>query len=169
MSNSLFFRHLLWLFIFYFLEVTVSARLGSFAPPLVLCVVVGIALECGPAHGIVWGILAGILFEPFASGAIGGASLAFALAGWLTGMISSKMFNESFWVRMIWPCAALIVSATAETLWSRPAEMDYPFWAALSSALPFQKILSTLLVAPWVVSFAKVHRTSNRRFRAVYS
>lgn len=171
MSSSHFFRRLSWILALYLVEVTFAPRFGSFSPPLVLAAVIGIAIEGGAGAGLLWGAAAGILFEPFASGPIGAVSLAYALAGWTTGVLSTKMFGESFWVRGVWPCAALAVAAAVEASWGRPAESSTGFWEAWFAAVPPQRFLMTALVTPWIAARLRpAERTARpRRARPLYS
>lgn len=170
MSNS-FPRRLFWIVVLYLLEVTFGARLGAFAPPLVLAAVIGIALDGGAGAGLGWGAFAGLLFEPFASGPLGSAPLAYALVGWGTGALSSKMFGESVWVRALWPCAALAAAAAIEASWGRPAGSGVTFWEAWSAALPLGRFLAAALVTPWIVSRVRPPKrdAGARRLRTRYS
>lgn len=149
--------------------MTFGARLGSFAPPLVLAAVVGIALESGAGAGLAWGVAAGFLFEPFSSGPIGALPLAYALAGWGTGLLSSKMFGESFWVRAVWPCAALVLASAIEASWGRVPGTGVSFWETWLAAIPPQRFLATALVTPWAASRMRPpKRAAGSRRRAVY-
>lgn len=159
----------MWVLVLYFIEVTFASRLAPHAPPLVLAAVIGIALEGGVAAGLLWGAAAGILFEPFASGPVGSTPLAYAVAGWSTGMLATKMFGESIWLKTIWPCVALALAAAVEISWVRTA--DSVFWTPWFSALSPIRLFATALVTPWIAGRLKPGRRSSSstwRAKALY-
>ncbi len=71
------------------IQTTVVARLPlpGAAPDLMLVLVVAFAIVEGPLSGLVTGFVAGLLVDLLATHEVGRLALAFALAGYLTGML----------------------------------------------------------------------------------
>jgi rod shape-determining protein MreD len=74
------------------LQVTVVGRLPlpGVEPDLLLVLVVAFALAEGPMSGLVTGFCAGLLADALSAHELGRLALAYALAGYLTGMLQDE-------------------------------------------------------------------------------
>ena len=73
-------------------QLTIVGRLPlpGVAPDLVLVMVVGFALAEGPMSGLVTGWSAGLLADALAAHEMGRLALAYAIAGYATGMLQDE-------------------------------------------------------------------------------
>ncbi len=80
------------------LQVTLVGRLPvpGAAPDLVLVLVVAFALAEGPQSGMVTGFLAGLLTDGLADHEMGRLALAYALAGYLAGMLQDQTDRSTY-------------------------------------------------------------------------
>lgn len=92
------------------LQVTVIGRLPlpGAAPDLLLVLVVAFALAEGPLSGLVTGWFAGLLADALAAHELGRLALAYAVAGYLTGMLKDETDRST-----VQPFAAVAMGAVA--------------------------------------------------------
>ena len=133
------------------LQSTTVARLPLPGSPadLVLVLVVAFALVEGPLSGLVTGFVAGLLADLTATHELGRLALAYALAGYLTGMLRDDTDRSS-----LVPFAAVAVgSAVAVLAFAAEGVLlgdGRVTWAAtalsLASTVPYDVVLTPFVV-----------------------
>lgn len=135
------------------LQVVVLARLPlPGAPPdVLLVVVVGLALAGGPLAGAVTGFAAGLLLDlaPPADHALGRVALAFALVGYLAGLLRSDVARSALVPLFVVALASLVSLAAYVAVGVVLADPRLD-WPAVARSIP-SLVLYDVVLAPFVV------------------
>ena len=133
------------------LQVTVVARLPvpGAAPDLVLLVVVAFALAEGPLSGMVTGFAAGLLADLLADHQLGRLALAFAFAGYVTGMLqddTERSTLQPFGAVALGSLTALLTFAVEGLLLGDPRVMVHAVLGGAASSVPYDVLLTPFVV-----------------------
>ena len=133
------------------LQLTVIGRLPvpGAAPDLVLVLVVAFALAEGPMSGLVTGFLAGLLADALSVHELGRLALAYAVAGYVTGMLqddTDRSTLQPFGAVLLGALAAVGVFAAEGILLADARISLHSIARALSSAVPYDVVLTPFVV-----------------------
>jgi len=133
------------------LQVTVVGRLPlpGAAPDLVLVLVIAFALAEGPQSGLVTGWFAGLLADALAAHELGRLALAYALAGYVTGMLKDETDRST-----LQPFAAVAMGAVVSLsafvgvgiLLGDPRLTVYSVVRTALSSVPYDVVLTPFVV-----------------------
>lgn len=142
------------------LQLTVLGRLPlpGAAPDLVVVVVVAFALAEGPMSGLVTGWAAGLLADGLADHQMGRLALAYALAGYVSGMLKDETERSTlqpFGAVAAGAAVAVGAFAVVGVLLGDPRVSLYAVVRTLFSSVPYDVVL-TPFVVPLVAGL--VHR-----------
>jgi rod shape-determining protein MreD len=132
-------------------QVTVVGRLPlpGAAPDLVLVLVVAFALAEGPMTGVVTGWVAGLLADGLADHQLGRLALAYALAGYVTGMLKDETERST-----VQPFSAVALGALVSlgafsalgVLLADPRVTFFPIVRSVISSVPYDVVLTPFVV-----------------------
>lgn len=133
------------------LQVTVVGRLPlpGVAPDLVLVLVVAFALSEGPMSGLVTGWCAGLLADALSAHELGRLALAYALAGYVTGMLQDETARSTlqpFAAVALGACIALGAYTMVGLLLGDPRITLHAVVANAVSAVPYDVVLTPFVV-----------------------
>lgn len=133
------------------LQLTVVARLPlpGAAPDLLLVLVVAFALAEGPMSGMVTGFVAGLLADSLSTHELGRLALAYAVAGYITGMLqddTDRSTLQPFAAVALGALTALAAYAAVGVLLGDPRVTLYPVLRAAFSAVPYDVVLTPFVV-----------------------
>ncbi len=133
------------------LQVTVIGRLPlpGVAPDLVLVLVVAFALAEGPMSGLVTGWVAGLLSDALAAHELGRLALAFAVAGYVTGMLQDETERSTlqpFGAVALGALLALGTYLSVGILLGDPSVTLHALSRSLVSAVPYDVVLTPFIV-----------------------
>jgi rod shape-determining protein MreD len=142
------------------LQLTVIGRLPlpGAAPDLVVVLVVAFALAEGPMSGLVTGWAAGLLADALADHQMGRLALAYALAGYVSGMLKDETERSTlqpFGAVATGAAVAVGAFAVVGVLLGDPRVSFYSVARTLFSSVPYDVVL-TPFVVPLVAGL--VHR-----------
>lgn len=141
------------------LQLTVVARLplpGS-APDLLLVLVIAFALAEGPMSGMVTGFVAGLFADGLSTHEIGRLALAYAVAGYVTGMVhddTERSTLQPFGAVALGALTALAAYAVEGILLGDPRITVHPVLQAAFSSVPYDVVL-TPFVVPFVAGLVR--------------
>ncbi len=141
------------------LHVTVISRLPlpGAAPDLVLVLVVAFALAEGPMSGLTTGFVAGLLADGISDHELGRLALAYALAGYVTGMLQDNTDRSTllpFGAVLLGAVTALGAFVLEGVLLGDPRITLQPVLRAAVSSVPYDVVL-TPFVVPLVVGLVR--------------
>jgi len=141
------------------LQVTVVARLPlpGAAPDLVLVLVIAFALAEGPMSGVTTGFVAGLLADGLSDHEIGRLALAYAIAGYVTGLLqddTDRSTLQPFGAVLLGALTALAAFAVEGILLGDVRVSLVPVVRAAVSAVPYDVVL-TPFVVPLVVGLVR--------------
>ncbi|MGB8650872.1 MAG: rod shape-determining protein MreD, partial [Mycobacteriales bacterium] len=133
------------------LQVTVVGRLPlpGAAPDLVLVVVIAFALAEGPMSGMVTGFFAGLLTDALSAHEMGRLALAYALAGYVTGMLqddTERSTLQPFGAVALGALAALASFSVEGILLGDPRVTLQPVVRSALSSVPYDVVLTPFVV-----------------------
>lgn len=133
------------------LQVTVLGRLPlpGAAPDVVLVLVLAFALAEGPMSGLVTGFLAGLLADGISDHEMGRLALAYAVAGYVTGMLqddTDRSTVQPFGAVLLGALAALAAYAGEGVLLGDPRVTLHPVLRAAVSSVPYDVVLTPFVV-----------------------
>lgn len=133
------------------LQVTVIGRLPlpGVEPDLVLVLVVAFALAEGPMSGLVTGWCAGLLADALSAHELGRLALAYALAGYLTGMLQDDTERSTLQPFGAVALGAVVVLGSYATVGILLGDPRVTLHAVLSnavSAVPYAVVLTPFVV-----------------------
>ena len=133
------------------LQITVVARLPlpGAAPDLLLVLVVAYALAEGPMSGMVTGFVAGLLADGLSTHELGRLALAYALAGYLTGLLQDDTDRSTlhpFGAVALGALTALAAYAAVGVLLGDPRISLHPVLRAAVSGVPYDVVLTPFVV-----------------------
>ena len=133
------------------LQLTVVSRLPlpGAAPDLVLVLVVAFALAEGPMSGMVTGFVAGLLADGLSTHEIGRLALAYAIAGYVTGMLhddTERSTLQPFGAVAIGALTALAAYTVEGILLGDPRITLHPVLRAAVSSVPYDVVLTPFVV-----------------------
>ena len=133
------------------LQTTVIGRLPlpGVAPDLVLVLVVAVAYAEGPMAGLVTGWCAGLVCDALSDHQLGRLALAYAVAGYVTGMVQDPGERST-----LQPFAAVGLGAVVSlagfvavgVLVADPRVSAYPAFRSLVSSVPYDVALTPFVV-----------------------
>lgn len=150
------------------LQVTVIGRLPlpGAEPDLVLVLVVAFAFAEGPMSGLATGWSAGLLADALSDHQLGRLALAYAVAGYVTGMVqdsSERSTLQPFVAVALGAVTALACFVGVGILLGDPRVTLYATFRSLVSSVPYDVVL-TPFVVPLVGGLARrLDRDSLRR------
>jgi len=154
---------LFWIFVLFLIQNSLVYVFPEKAPALVLIGVLYYSLFEGAASGFIAGAWGGLLLDLFSQGRPGFFTAAFAGSAGLCGIVSSKIFEDSWLTEVILPCLSLYAVMLAQHLfflWR--AQEPITFAVIPGSFLPWP-LFTTALCAPWL--FTRLRRFSPRQRR----
>lgn len=133
------------------LQLTVVARLPlpGAAPDLVLVLVVAFALAEGPMSGLVTGWVAGLLADALAAHELGRLALAYAVAGYLTGMLqddTERSTLQPFGAVALGAVVALGAYLSVGILLGDPRITVHAVARSLVTSVPYDVVLTPFVV-----------------------
>jgi rod shape-determining protein MreD len=133
------------------LQVTVIGRLPlpGAAPDLVLVLVVAFALAEGPMSGLVTGWAAGLLSDALAAHELGRLALAYAIAGYVTGMLqddTERSTLQPFGAVALGALLALATYLAVGILLGDPRANLHDLARSLQSSVPYDVVLTPFVV-----------------------
>jgi rod shape-determining protein MreD len=133
------------------LQVTVVGRLPlpGVAPDLVLVLVVAFALAEGPMSGLVTGWAAGLVADALAAHELGRLALAYAVAGYVTGMLKDETERSTvqpFGAVALGALVALGVYVSVGLLLGDPRVTVYALGRSVVSSVPYDVVLTPFVV-----------------------
>jgi rod shape-determining protein MreD len=133
------------------LQVTIVGRLPlpGAAPDLVLVLVVAYALAEGPMSGLVTGWAAGLLSDALAAHQLGRLALAYAIAGYVTGMLqddTERSTLQPFGAVALGALLALGSYIAVGILLGDPRVTMHGLARSLSSSVPYDVVLTPFVV-----------------------
>jgi rod shape-determining protein MreD len=133
------------------LQLTVVGRLPlpGAAPDLVLVLVVAFALAEGPMSGLVTGWAAGLLADALAAHELGRLALAYAIAGYVTGMLKDETERSTlqpFGAVALGAVVALGAYLSVGILLGDPRVTVHAVFRLLVSAVPYDVVLTPFVV-----------------------
>lgn len=133
------------------LQVTVIGRLPlpGVAPDLVLVLVVAFALAEGPMSGLVTGWAAGLLCDALAAHELGRLALAYAVAGYVTGMLQDETDRSTlqpFGAVALGALIALAAYLSVGILLGDPRVTMHALSRSLLTAVPYDVVLTPFVV-----------------------
>ena len=157
------------LFVIFLAENTLNFFLREATPSLLLVTVLFFSFAEGAAFGAFAGLWAGFLLDLLGLGKPGLFMSAFACVGLASGTVSSKVFQDSLFAEILLPVVCLygVMLAEAWAIAHASGEAAGPYLVA--EAFRPWKLLSTVLISPWL--FARLRRMRSgpeRRVRARY-
>ena len=158
------FRGRLWPFFFIFILFLAQNLLDylfpGYAPALLLTGVIYYSLKKGWRIGPGLGLFAGFFIEIFSQGPLGFYMAQFAVAGVLSGLLSSKLFGDSLPTEIFLPAAAVYFSALAEVIALQITAGSSSPWRCFSLAFQPVTLAGTALFSPLL--FFCLQKTSSR-------
>jgi rod shape-determining protein MreD len=141
------------------LQVTVISRLPlpGAAPDLLLVLVVAFALAEGPMAGMVTGFAAGLLADALSVHEMGRLALAYALAGYLTGLLhddTERSTLQPFGAVLLGALVSLGAFSMEGVLLGDPRVTLFPVLRAAVSSVPYDVVL-TPFVVPLVAALVR--------------
>jgi rod shape-determining protein MreD len=132
-------------------QLTIVGRLPlpGVAPDLVLVLVVAFALAEGPMSGLLTGWSAGLLADALAAHELGRLALAYAVAGYLTGMLQDETERSTlqpFGAVALGAVVALGTFLTVGMLLGDPRVTAHAVARALFSSVPYDVVLTPFVV-----------------------
>ena len=131
------------------------------APALILIGALYYSLFEGAASGFVAGAWGGLLLDLFSQGRPGFFTAAFAVSGGLCGIVSSKIFEDSWLTEIILPFLSLYVVFLTQHLFILVRAEEPITLSAVSGAFLPWPLLTTAICAPWV--FSRLRKLSPRQ------
>lgn len=133
------------------LQVTVVGRLPlpGVVPDLVLVLVVAFALAEGPMSGLVTGWAAGLLADALSAHELGRLALAYAVAGYVTGMLqddTERSTLQPFGAVALGALIALGAYVSVGILLGDPRATLDALGRSLSSSVPYDVVLTPFVV-----------------------
>jgi rod shape-determining protein MreD len=133
------------------LQLTVIGRLPlPGAPPdLLLVLVIAFAFAEGPMSGMVTGFVAGLLADGLSTHEIGRLALAYAVAGYVTGMLrddTERSTLQPFWAVALGALTALGAYTLEGILLGDPRITVQPVLRAVVSSVPYDVVLTPFVV-----------------------
>jgi rod shape-determining protein MreD len=128
----------------------------SKAPALVLVGVLFYALSEGSSFGTVVGLWAGFLIDLFGTGRPGLCMSTLAVAGYFSGVISSKVFQDSLLTEIFLPASALYFVTLAEVWILRSQAGETTGLGLLAEAFLPWPFVMTAISSPWL--FGRLRR-----------
>jgi len=122
-----------------------------------LAAVVFYGLSRGPRFGFAVGVWAGLLLECLAAGRFGIQVTLWGAAGFISGLLSSKIFPDSWPVLALLPALVRGLMSAANFLWSGPSSSREIFFGEIFSkkAALLAGFLETVLTALFVFWFLR--------------
>lgn len=156
-------RAFFWVFALFLLQNGLLYLFPAKVPALVLTGVLFYSLTEGTPFGVVIGAWGGFLMDLFSLGRPGFFTASFAGAGFFGGLLSSKIFRDSFLAQIVLPFAGLY-GVNFVQLWRLQAQAGEPVGPGLlgEAFLPWPLFL-TALCSPWL--FGKLRALTPRRLR----
>lgn len=154
---------LFWVFLLFLTENALVYIFPEKAPALVLIGVLYYSLFEGAASGFMAGAWGGLLLDLFSQGRPGFFTAAFAASGGLCGIVSSKIFEDSWLTEVILPSLSLYAVLLVRyflLLWRAEEPLSL---AVISGAFLPWPLLTTALSAPWI--FTRLRKLSPRQRR----
>lgn len=133
------------------LQLTVIGRLPvpGAAPDLLLVLVIAFAIAEGPMSGMVTGFVAGLLADGLSTHEIGRLALAYAVAGYLTGMLrddTERSTLQPFGAVALGALTALVAYTLEGVLLGDPRITLEPVLRAAVSSVPYDVVLTPFVV-----------------------
>jgi rod shape-determining protein MreD len=133
------------------LQLTVVSRLPlpGVAPDLLLVLVVAFALAEGPMSGMVTGFVAGILADALSVHEMGRLALAYAVAGYITGLLQDDTERSTllpFGAVLLGGLAALGAFSFEGILLADKHVTLFPVLRAAVSSVPYDVVLTPFVV-----------------------
>lgn len=133
------------------LQLAVIGRLPvpGAAPDLLLVLVVAFALAEGPTSGMVTGFVTGLLADAMSVHEIGRLALAYAVAGYVTGMLqddTERSTLQPFWAVLLGALSALGAFSLEGILLADPHITLQPVLRAVVSSVPYDVLLTPFVV-----------------------
>jgi rod shape-determining protein MreD len=133
------------------LQTTVVSRLPlpGAAPDLLLVLVVAYALAEGPLSGMTTGFIAGVLADSLADHALGRLALAYAVVGYLTGMIDDDNERSTlipFLAVGLGALGGVLIFAAEGVLLGDPRITLSAFGRSVISSVPYAVVLTPFVV-----------------------
>jgi rod shape-determining protein MreD len=133
------------------LQLTVIGRLPvpGAAPDLLLVLVVAFALAEGPMSGMVNGFVAGLLADAMSAHELGRLALAYAVAGYITGLLqddTDRSTLQPFGAVALGALTALTAFSVEGILLGDPRVTLAPVLRAAVSAVPYDVVLTPFVV-----------------------
>jgi cell shape-determining protein MreD len=98
-----------WTFVFFIFQNALASVFPEHTPQLLLLNVIFYGFIEGASFGLVLGLFAGLLMEIFGTGRLGFDIFLAGGLGFFSGMVSSKIFPESFFTKAFFPSVASFV------------------------------------------------------------
>ena len=134
-------------------QTGVLSRLPGPTPELLLLVVLAFAVAEGPTSGVVTGFIAGLLVDVSAPGELGRVALAYALAGYVAGVVTGPDRSRLSVLGAVAAGAALAVTAYAlEGVLLADPRTTFTAWAGALATT----VAGCVLLAPVVVPIVGV-------------
>ena len=150
-----------WIFFLFILQNSVLYLFPEKTPALVLIGILYYSMFEGSASGFAAGIWGGFLLDLFSQGRPGFFMIAFGACGAACGVISSKIFEDSWLSEIILPVVSLYGVLLARILLLRASEGEPFTLSVFSWAFQPWLFLTTALAAPWI--FARLRKLSPRQ------
>jgi rod shape-determining protein MreD len=133
------------------LQLTVVGRLPlpGAAPDLLLVLVVAFALAEGPTSGMVTGFVAGMLADALSVHEIGRLALAYAVAGYFTGLLKDETERSTFLpfgAVFLGGLLSLVAFSLEGVLLADKHITLYPVLRAAISSVPYDVVLTPFVV-----------------------
>jgi rod shape-determining protein MreD len=133
------------------LQITVIGRLPvpGAAPDVVLVLVIAFALAEGPMSGLVTGFAAGLFADALSAHEMGRLALAYAIAGYLTGLLqddTERSTLQPFGAVLLGALAALSAFSLEGILLADPRTTLQPVLRAALSSVPYDVVLTPFVV-----------------------
>lgn len=133
------------------LQLVVMGRLPlpGAAPDLLLVLIVAFALAEGPLSGMVTGFVAGLLADAVSVHEIGRLALAYAVAGYVTGMLkddTERSTLQPFGAVLLGALAALAAFSLEGILLADPHVTLQPVLRVALSSVPYDVVLTPFVV-----------------------
>lgn len=133
------------------LQLTVIGRLPvpGAAPDLVLVLVVAFAFAEGPMSGVVTGFVAGLLADTLSAHELGRLALAYAVAGYVTGMLqddTERSTLQPFGAVLLGAVAALGAFSIEGVLLGDPRITLHTVVRAALTSVPYDVVLTPFVV-----------------------
>ncbi len=144
-----------WTFIAFMLQNAAVWVFPERVPQLLLLNVIFYGFIEGASFGFILGLFAGILMEIFGTGRLGLDIFLSGGLGFFSGLLSSKIFPESFFTKVFFPSAALFlfcllhIAASLGGPGGQEISVSEWFGEAWKSAHPFL----TAVLAPFFFEF----------------